>query len=298
MKKFNMPVGPLRAMRALLLAVLLAALAGCNAVRLSYNHGETLLYWWLNAYVDLDADQQGPVKRDIADLFAWHRKTQLKDYAQLLAQGQRQLQGNPTQAELLADYAELKRRAQALLLRAQPELADLARALRPGQIARMEKKFASNNEDYRKKYLRGDTEQRQKFRFQKSMEQLELWFGNFSREQEQQLRKASDARPLDNELWLDERTRRQRAIIELVRRVQREQLGRDASIALVHALIGDAFERLDHSERKPFFDAYAEGAAQLVLTAVRIATPAQKAHAHQRMQGWIDDFNALAAAAR
>jgi hypothetical protein len=31
----------------------------------------------------------------------------------------------------------------------------------------------------------------------------------------------------------------------------------------------------------------------LVLTAVRIATPAQKAHAHKRMQDWINDFRDL-----
>jgi hypothetical protein len=29
---------------------------------------------------------------------------------------------------------------------------------------------------------------------------------------------------------------------------------------------------------------------QLVLTVIQLATPAQKAHAHKRMQGWIDDF--------
>ena len=33
---------------------------------------------------------------------------------------------------------------------------------------------------------------------------------------------------------------------------------------------------------------------QMILTAVKIATPAQKANAQKRMQGWIDDFNVLA----
>jgi hypothetical protein len=33
----------------------------------------------------------------------------------------------------------------------------------------------------------------------------------------------------------------------------------------------------------------------MIMTAVRIATPEQKAHAQKRMQGWIDDFKALAA---
>jgi hypothetical protein len=100
-----------------------------------------------------------------------------------------------------------------LLFKAAPELADLARSLQPDQIATLERKFAANNAEFRKKNMRGDREAQQKFRYQKSMEQFELWFGNFTREQEAQIRKASDARPLDNEIWLDERQRRQKMIL-------------------------------------------------------------------------------------
>jgi hypothetical protein len=35
-----------------------------------------------------------------------------------------------------------------------------------------------------------------------------------------------------------------------------------------------------------------------VHTAIRISTPAQKAHAQKRMQGWIDDFKVLATGAK
>nr|WP_038497646.1 DUF6279 family lipoprotein [Janthinobacterium agaricidamnosum] len=295
MEKFNTHALCLPRIRLLLLVSLLALLAACSSLRLTYNHGDTILYWWLNAYVDIDSDQKGWVKKDIDNFFAWHRKTQLKDYVQVLSHAQRQLQGNVTQADLLADYSDIKQRTEALLLKAQPELADLAMALRPEQIAQMEKKFASNNDDYRKKYLRGDQDKRQQYRFDKAMEQFELWFGNFSREQQDSIRKASDARPLDNEIWLDERIRRQRNIVNLVQKVQREKLNKDATIALIHNLIQDSFNRLDHSERKAFFDTTNEATANLVLTVIKIATPAQKAHAIKRMQGWIDDFNALAA---
>ncbi|MET3130238.1 hypothetical protein AAKU55_000491 [Oxalobacteraceae bacterium GrIS 1.11] len=298
MQKFNTRSFQVPSVRTLCVIALLLLSAGCSSLQLTYNHGETLLYWWLNAYVDLDSDQKGWVKKDIDNLFMWHRKTQLKDYVQVLGNAQRQLQGTVSSADLLADYGDVKNRTQLLLVRAQPELADLARALRPEQIAEMEKKFASNNDDYRKKYLRGDVEKRQKFRFQKSMEQFELWFGGFSREQEQIIHRASDVRPLDNEIWLDERLRRQKSILNLVQKVQREKLGKDATVALIHTLIKESFERLEHSERKAFFDAYNESTAQMVATVVKIATPAQKAHASKRMQGWIDDFNSLAAEAR
>jgi hypothetical protein len=286
--------GVLRLRNIVLMALIVLA-AGCSSLRLAYNHGDTLLYWWLNAYVDLDSDQKEWVKKDIDNLFSWHRKTQLNDYIQVLQNGQRQLAGNPTAAELQADYNDIKSRTQLLLFKALPELADLARSLKPEQIAAMDKKFTSNNADFRKKNMKGDKEQQQKFRYQKSMEQFELWFGSFTSEQEAIIRKASDARPLDNDIWLDERMRRQKNIVALAQKVQREKLSKDATMALLHTLIKDSFDRMEQSERKAFFDSYNDATIQLVLTVIKVATPAQKAHAQKRMQGWIDDFRSLAA---
>jgi len=298
MKKFNTQAPfppPFKRFTYAVLALMLVVMAGCSGLRLAYNNGDTVLYWWLNAYVDLDRDQKGWVRDDIDKLFDWHRKTRVKDYVNILRTGQKQLQGNITQADLMSDYSEIKQRTQALLLKAAPELADLAHSLKPEQIAQMEKKFKSNNDDYRKKYLSGDQENRQKLRYKKAMEQFELWFGSFSSEQEAIIRKASDARPLNNEIWLDERMRRQQNVLNLVKKVHQEKLGKEAAATLITTLIKDSFERLEHSERKAFFDAYESSTAQMVLTVIKIATPAQKAHAVKRMQGWIDDFNSLAA---
>ncbi len=298
MKKFNTSGTVATRLRALFLIGLMVMAAGCSSIRFTYNHGDTLLYWWLNNYLDLDSDQSGWVKKDIDNLFQWHRKTQLKDYVQLLQNGQRQLAGNITQADLAGDYADIKARTELLAYKALPELADLARSVRPEQIAQMEKKFAKNNEDYRKKFMRGDLEARQKARFKKSMEQFDLWFGNFTAEQEAVLRKASDARVLDNDVWMDERIRRQKQIVAALRKIQTEKLDKDATVSVLHKLVKELFGRFEAPERKAFFDTYTDQTIQLILTAVKIATPAQKAHAQKRMQGWIEDFNVLAADAR
>lgn len=295
MEKFNMRDPFLRPLRMLCALVLLMGLAACSAIKLTYNNGDTLTYWWLNAYLDLDSEQSRWVKQDIDELFRWHRQTQLRDYAQLLANGQRQLAGNLSQADLMNDYHDIRARSELLAFKALPELADLARSVRPEQIAQMEKKFNDNNEKYRKKFLRGDLEARQKQRFEKTMDQFELWFGNFSRDQEAALRKISDARPLNNDIWLEERIVRQKKIVAVLRKVQQEKLSKDATMSLLHNLIKDIFARFDGPERKAFYDGQIEGTMNMILTAVKIATPAQKAHAQKRMQGWIDDFHTLAA---
>jgi hypothetical protein len=263
MKKFSTPDSLFPRARVLLLAFLLVLVTGCSTIRFTYNNGDTLLYWWLNAYLEL-------------------------------ANWQRQLAGNPTQADLLGAYRDVKARTELLAFKALPEMADLARSVKPEQIVQMEKKFKSNNDDYRKKFMSGDLEKQRRAHFKKSMDQFELWFGHFSSDQEAQLRRASDARPLDNEVWLQERMLRQQKIIALLRRVQQQKLNKEQTMAAIHTLMRDFFDRMDAPERKAFFDAYVDNTSKFILTAIKITTPAQKAHAQKRMQGWIDDFNTLA----
>jgi hypothetical protein len=294
MKKFNTLDTLFQRLRLLFLVALLALAAGCSTVRFTYNHGDTLLYWWLNAYLDLDSDQADWVRKDINNLFQWHRQTQLKDYGGLMGNWQRQLAGNPTQPDLLADYRDIKARTELLAFKALPDLADLARSVTPEQIAQIEKKFKSNNEDFRKKTMSGDLDKQHKVRFNKAMDQLQLWFGRFNSDQEAALRRASDARPLDNEQWLQERMWRQQKILALLRRVQQQKLNKEQTMAAIHDLLREFFDRPETPEHKAFYDAYMDSTSKYVLTAIRIATPEQKAHAQKRMQGWIDDFNALA----
>jgi hypothetical protein len=285
MKKFNTCI-------VLAFAILLAA---CSSLRLAYNNADTLLYWWLDAYVDFDSEQKADIKQDIGEFFRWHRKTQLQDYVQFLQKAQRQLHANPTTADLMADYVDIRDRTEALLLRSAPDIAELALSLKLEQLAAMEKKFAKNNADFRKKNMKGDAEDQNKFRFKKSMEQFELWFGGFSDEQEAIIRKASDARPLDNALWLDERMRRQLKIMNLARKIMKEQPSKQVATQWVEELIRSGFDRFGVTERKAFFDSYTQSTLELVHTVVRISTPEQKAHAHKRMEGWIKDLNTLAA---
>ncbi|SHH44930.1 DUF6279 family lipoprotein [Massilia sp. CF038] len=299
MKKFNTQDPFFQRFRFLCVIAVMLALAACSSVRFAYNQGDTLLYWWLDAYVDLDSEQAGSVKEDIGQLINWHRKTQLKDYGQLLANGQRQLaSGNVSQADLKTHYREIKSRTELLAYKALPELADLALSVKPDQIDNIEKKFEKNNETFRKKFVKIDTEKKQQLRYKKSMEQFELWFGNFSSEQEAVLRKASDVRPLNNEIWLEERIIRQKRIVAVLREVHQKRLNKDATMALLHKLLEEIFGRFESLDRKPFFDSYIDSTINLVHTAIRISTPAQKAHAQKRMQGWIDDFKALSAAAK
>jgi hypothetical protein len=296
MKYSNMPKPPIHRIRQLLLVGLMCLTAACSTIRFSYNHGDTLLYWWLNAYLDLDSDQSDWVKKDIDNLFQWHRSTQLRDYAGLLANMQRQLaDGVVTQNDLQADYRDVKARTELLAFKALPQIADLAMSIKPDQIGRMEQKFAKNNDKYRKEFMSGSVEDQNRARYKKAMEQLELWFGDFSSAQEAALRRASDARPLDNEVFMQERMLRQKKIVALLRRIQHDKLNKEQTMAAVHDLLRGIIDRPDAPERKAFYDSYMDSTVKFILTAIQLTTPDQKAHAQKRMQGWINEFRELAA---
>jgi hypothetical protein len=280
---------------ALFAIAVMALAAGCSTIRFSYNQGDTLLYWWMNSYVDFEGQQADIAKRDINGLFQWHRQTQLRDYAALLSSFQQKMAGNPSQADLLQAYREIRVRGERLSQRAVPELTTLAMSITPAQIANIDKKFKDKNEEYRRKFMSGSVEKRQRARFKKSMEQMELWFGRFSSEQEAALRRASDLRPLDNQQWLEERQYRQRRILALLQEVQQKKLNREQTTAKVQGLMRELFTRMESPERKAFYDASIDHTTKYILTAIKLATPEQKAHAQQRMQGWINDFEALAA---
>ena len=271
-------------------------LLGCSAARFGYSNGETLSYWWLNGYVHFDADQNPWVRKHIATLFAWHRKTQLKSYVQLMSDAQHRVQRNVTEAEVLADHDRVKKHIFLLVDKALPQLADLALSLKPEQIANIEKKFASNNDDYRKDYLRGDIEKRQHFRYKKVLKQAEYWFGSFSPEQERKIRAASDARPLNNELVLADRLQRQAALIALLKKIQTEKPGREAVMAMLKDYAASVADSFANPEHKMFFDASRIGWARMVVVIINNATPGQKDHFIKTLQQWIGDFNALSAA--
>ena len=101
-----------------LLALLL--LGGCSAVRIGYNQAPTLAWWWLDSYMDFDAEQAPRVKGALEQWFAWQRRTQLADYAELLAAAQTQVMQPATPQQICRWSDELRTRAATALAHGVP----------------------------------------------------------------------------------------------------------------------------------------------------------------------------------
>lgn len=278
----------------LLMASLLLA---CSAARLGYSNGETISYWWLDSYVDFDSSQKQWVKERIDKVFVWHRQTQLKEYVRLIDRMRHRDFAAVTQADLLGDYRDVTAQVLEIADKATPDFADLALSLTAEQIGNIEKKFAKSNDKFRKEYLVGTPEERQEFRYRKALQQAQYWFGGFSREQEASIRSLSDARPLNNELLMAERLSRQRALIDLLKKIHVEKPGKEAAVAMLKKYVAATVDRYGNQQHQAFFEQSNAANARMVAGIMHMTTAKQKNYFIQTLQDWVNDFNKLAAKA-
>jgi hypothetical protein len=274
-------------------ALAIALLASCSVLRLGYSNAESIGYYWLNSYVDFNAEQRPWAKEQLASLFAWHRKTQLDDYIQLMTRYQEELQRPVSASKVLAEYEAVQKRLVRLADKGLPVGAEQALTMQPEQITHLEQKFASNNEKFRREYLDGDLEEQQQTRYKKVLKQAEYWFGNLSREQEAQVRIASDARPLNNEVWLAERRHRQQALIQRLKTIQAQKPPAEEVQGMLKDYVGMVINADSDPARKEFFEGSRQATAQMVASIINLATLEQRAHAAKQLQKWIDDFREL-----
>jgi hypothetical protein len=294
----NFSTRPTRILRKkLVMLALVATLAACSAARIGYNNGETISYWWLNSYVDFESEQKPWVKDHIDALFAWHRKTQLQQYVRLITRLQRADLSAISKADLLADYEEGRKSVMTITDHAAPELADLALSLAPEQIGNIEKKLDKNNDKFRKDYLTGSVRDRQAFRYKRMMKQAKYWFGDFTREQEERLRVLSDARPLNNELQMADRVRRQQELINLLRKIHAQKPSKEVVTQMIRQHIAATIDHFGDRQQQAFFHQSNEANAALVAEMMHMATPRQRKHFINTLQDWVSDFHRLMAKA-
>lgn len=278
--------------RELIAAGMLVLLTACNAMKLGYQQGDHLAYWWIDNYVDVSDDQEPQTRDAIARFFAWHRREQLPEIAALLQRAKSEVQGPVTEAQLERVRDDTQRMARVAFDHAIPDVADLLMTLTPEQIRRMERKFADGNEKYRKKFLRGSPEDRLEARYDKVMEWATLIYGRFSREQEDAIRAA--LRPVvDNaESRFAERVKRQQAWMALVRQVQAEHPPKARVIALLQRF-GDQWQAPPTRERRVSYEANTEAGLTVAAQIANMTTPEQKRHAVERFRKWIEDTQSL-----
>ena len=237
---------------ALSLALLLA-LAGCSMLKLGYSQASPLVFRWLDGYVDFDDAQAERVRAALDEAMAWHRRSQLPDYVELLARAQAEAAGDATPERMCAWGRELRARIDPVAQYLAPTIAEIAFTLTPAQIAHIEKRYASNNDEWRDEHWQREPKKRQRAAVQREIERAENFYGKLDGPQRELVARAVAASPFDPELAFAERQQRQQEVVALARRLREGGIGRDDAVAQVRSYL----QRLDHSPRDGY-RAYAE----------------------------------------
>jgi hypothetical protein len=286
-------VRPGRLARWAIIGVLVAALgplAGCSALRLGYNNGPQLAWWWLDGQFDFTSEQAAQVKPALERWFDWHRATQLPGYIELLTAMQVQVVQPTTAAQACRWNVQIRDRLEPAIDRALVQAAELLPLLTETELRHLEQRGAKNNQEIQREFLQPDLAERQRVSVKRAVERFEQLYGTLGEAQRKLVAEGVAASPFDPQAWLDERQRRQRDTLATLRRLRAADL--DTRVAAMRALV----ERVERSAHPPYRDYQKRLVDYNCAFFARVhnaTTPAQRQQARQTLEGWADDLRAL-----
>jgi len=279
--------------RSWIILALAAVLSACSAVRLTYDQGPLLAYWWLDNYADFSADQAPRVKRALADWFSWHRATQLSDYAQGLA-GLRAMAANPITPAQACEVADSwQRRAEKAFAQAVPAVAEQLRNLTAEQVAHIERRQLEQQEEWAAEYRQPDPAERQKAALGRTTDRAESLYGPLDDAQRRLLAAGLAVSPFNPALSQAERRQRQADLLGQLRQWQQDKPDAATAQQAVRQLAADTTR-----SPRPVYAAYAVRVKQancaLAAQLHNSSTATQRQHAIDKFKGWEADLRALA----
>ena len=221
--------------RTLALALLATvALAGCSAVKLGYEQGPSLSYWWLDAHLDFNDRQTPQVREALERLQRWHRQRELPVYADLLARMATLAEG-PIEAEQVCQIErEVLQRLDVLQREALRTFSPVAAQLDARQIRHLSAHLEQKNVRWEEEWLQGSTSARLQRRLDKVIDRNSDFYGSLSPAQTLLLRKHLEQSTWTPEWGRQERLRQQRDLVGTLMRIEQADLpAKSAETALL-----------------------------------------------------------------
>jgi hypothetical protein len=278
-------------LRLFLCACILMLAAGCSMVRVGYGQVDTLAGWMAHDYFDLEPVQRDDFSRRFEKLHLWHRRDQLPEYTQFLAETKIRAQRGISATDILWLIDGMKSRYAVIAVRAAPDAADLLAGLSDTQIdhlrreiGRMNEKFLKENRTLESVSVRRQRQQRT------ALAQIRDWVGPLSTSQESRIITMLQQVPLSDALRHEDRQRRQREFLTLLetRNTERKLFNQRVRDWLLN------WERNRPPELARNLEESWIKRAEFYAAVDKMLTPEQRSHLTHRLQDYIDDFRYLA----
>jgi hypothetical protein len=276
--------------RIIAAGLLALALGACSMLRLGYNQGPELLYWWLDGYADFDESQSPKVRDALAEAFRWHRREQLPGIADQLAQLQRDV-AQPTSAQAVCRWQDTARsRMDAVYTQVLPVAIDLAATLKPAQIRHLERQQAKKLAEFRDDHLQSDIDERREAQLKRTVERVETLYGRLDAAQRERVARALQASPYDAQAWFGERQARQQLVVQTIKRLAAGSLDAAGARAALAPLATAEALRPDYRDDQRRITQYN---CQWLAELHNSTSATQRQAAQERLRGWERDLRAL-----
>jgi hypothetical protein len=276
--------------RGAVLALIIAVLAGCSGIKIAYNQADLIAAWMADDYFELTAEQKDAFREHFQRFHAWHRSTQLNQYAALLASTRERLDAGVKEADVVWAIDAIKAQYRTMVARGYADAARLLSTLSDQQLNAARREIDKRNRKNAREWGVGASADEQRhLRAKRNLERIEHWTGPLSAAQEARIVAIGRELPLIADLRQQDRIRRQQEFLALLEKRKNPQVFAPA----LRDWLAD-WDRTRAAEYEAALTRFVAASAKMYVEAFALLTPEQRAHVSDRLNRYITTFRELA----
>ena len=267
-------------------------LAGCSTLRLAYTQASTLIHWWVDGYLDLDAAQGTALREASERWLVWHRSRQLPEVAATLREAGLAWRSEAplSPAQVCHWSAQARRWADAGLAQALPDLARLATRLQPAQLQHLADRQARQAREFADEVLDQPVARQRERALTRLTERYERLLGPLTATQTQWLTETVAATD-EPARWAAEQARRRADLHDSLQQLLQARDAPAAAQARLQALAQRW--RAGPPDTQAWLQRTEQAHCALLARLHGSATPRQKAQGADQLARWEQDARSL-----
>jgi hypothetical protein len=279
-----------------IIGVLVASLVlgGCSAVRLGYNNGPTVIYWWLDSYFDFDSEQSLRMRNDLQAVQEWHRKAELPLLAHMLKDLQAIAPKPVTPEQVCTLVSDLQTRLHVALERITPTIAAIAPGLQAAQLEHLSQEFERRDRKWREQWIDGTAAERSERRVKQIVERAESFYGTLEPAQLTVVRAHISSSSFDGGRQFQEMQRRHQDAMQVLRKIRTSETPSKQADAEIRNLLVRTVKAPAPAYRR-YMEQLTFESCSAMAALHNSSTPEQRTRLVQALKGYEDDARALAA---
>jgi len=276
--------------RVAILALIIGCLAGCSGIKVAYNQADLIAAWMADDYFELTGEQKDAFREHFQRFHAWHRATQLNEYAALLASARERLDNGVKEADVVWAIDAIKAQYRTMVARGYADAARLLSTLSDRQLNAARREFEERNRKNAREWGVGaSADEQRRLRAKRNLERIEHWTGTLSAAQEARIVAMSRDLPLIADLRQQDRIRRQQEFLAVLEKRKSPEVFAPA----LRDWLTD-WDRKRTAEYEAALTRFVEASAKMYVEAFALLTREQRAHISERLSRYITAFRELA----